>query len=40
VTRLVRWLLVVLVVLASAGAGVGAWVLTRDTASQLPEISA
>lgn len=39
-TRLVRWLLVVLVVLASIGAGVGAWALTRDTGSQLPEISA
>lgn len=39
-TRLVRWLLVVFVVLASIGAGVGAWVLTRDTGSQLPEISA
>ena len=38
-TRLVRWLLVLLVVLASAGAGVGAWALTRDTGSQLPEIS-
>jgi hypothetical protein len=37
---LVRWLLVVFVVLASIGAGVGAWVLTRDTGSQLPEISA
>jgi hypothetical protein len=40
VTRLVRWLLVVLVVAASIGAGVGAWVLTRDTGSKLPEISA
>jgi len=40
VTRLVRWLLVVFVVLASIGAGVGAWALTRDTGSQLPEISA
>ncbi|SBS74218.1 conserved exported hypothetical protein [uncultured Mycobacterium sp.] len=39
-TRLVRWLLVVFVVLASIGAGVGAWVLTRDTGSPLPEISA
>ncbi|AKK29328.1 DUF2771 domain-containing protein [Mycobacterium sp. EPa45] len=39
-SRFLRWLLVVLVVLASAGAGVGAWVLTRDTGSDLPEISA
>jgi len=39
VTRWVRWLLVVVVVLASAGAGVGAWLLTRDTGSRLPEIS-
>lgn len=39
-TRLVRWLLVVFVVLASIGAGVGAWALTRDTGSRLPEISA
>lgn len=38
-TRLTRWLLVVLVVLASAGAGIGAWLLTRDTGSRLPEIS-
>lgn len=38
--RWLRWLLVVLVVLASAGAGVGAWALTRDTGSRLPEISA
>lgn len=39
-TRLTRWLLVVLVVAASAGAGVGAWQLTRDTGSRLPQISA
>ncbi|GAA2811895.1 DUF2771 domain-containing protein [Mycolicibacterium pallens] len=39
-SRWLRWLLVVLVVLASAGAGVGAWALTRDTGSDLPEISA
>lgn len=39
-TRLARWLLVVLVVLASVGAGVGAWVLTRNAGSHLPEISA
>ncbi|WP_319430265.1 DUF2771 domain-containing protein [Mycobacterium sp. RTGN5] len=39
-TRLVRWLLVVLVALASIGAGFGAWALTRDTGSKLPEISA
>lgn len=39
-TRLTRWLLVVLVVAASAGAGVGAWLLTRDTGSRLPQISA
>jgi hypothetical protein len=31
---------VVLVVAASAGAGVGAWLLTRDTGSRLPQISA
>jgi hypothetical protein len=37
---LVRWLLVVFVIAASIGAGVGAWALTRDTGSQLPEISA
>lgn len=30
----------VLVVAASAGAGVGAWLLTRDTGSRLPQISA
>jgi Protein of unknown function (DUF2771) len=40
VSRSLRWLLAVVVVLASAGAGVGAWVLTRDTGSNLPEISA
>ncbi|WP_179474639.1 DUF2771 domain-containing protein [Mycolicibacterium vinylchloridicum] len=39
-TRWVRRLLVVLVVCASIGAGVGAWALTRDTGSRLPEISA
>ncbi|BBY57739.1 DUF2771 domain-containing protein [Mycolicibacterium sarraceniae] len=39
-TRLARWLLVVVVVLASVGAGIGAWALTRDTGSKLPEISA
>ncbi|MGY4710996.1 DUF2771 domain-containing protein [Mycolicibacterium sp. CBM1] len=39
-TRWVRWLLVVVVVAASAGAGVGAWLLTRDTGSRLPQISA
>ncbi len=39
-TRTVRWLLVVLVVAASVGAGVGAWLLTRDTGSRLPQISA
>lgn len=39
-TRSIRWLLVVLVVLASTGAGIGAWALTRDSGSPLPEISA
>ena len=38
-THLARRLVVVLVVLASAGAGVGAWLLTRGHGSQLPEIS-
>lgn len=39
-SRWLRWLLVVLVVFVSAGAGVGAWALSRDTGSDLPEISA
>lgn len=39
-TRLVRWVLVVAVVAASVGAGVGAWLLARDSGSRLPEISA
>ncbi|KDE99079.1 hypothetical protein Y900_008985 [Mycolicibacterium aromaticivorans JS19b1 = JCM 16368] len=38
--RLTRWLLVIVVVLASAGAGVAAWALTRGTESTFPEISA
>ncbi|BBX06027.1 hypothetical protein MAIC_08300 [Mycolicibacterium aichiense] len=39
-SRLTRWLLAIVVVLASAGAGVGAWALTRGTESAFPEISA
>lgn len=38
--RLTGWLMAALVVLASAGAGVGAWLLTRDHGTALPEISA
>ncbi|MCI4674622.1 DUF2771 domain-containing protein [Candidatus Mycolicibacterium alkanivorans] len=38
-TRWVRWVLVVVVVLASAGAGVAAWALTRGSAETMPEIS-
>ena len=38
-TRTVRWLLVIVVVPASAGAGVGAWLLTRGTDEGLPQIS-
>jgi len=40
VKRLTGWLMAALVVLASAGAGVGAWLLTRDHGTALPEISA
>jgi hypothetical protein len=39
-TRSLRWILVVVVVLASAGAGVGAWLLTHGSDEGLPEISA
>ena len=38
--RLTGWIMAALVVLASAGAGVGAWLLTRDHGTALPEISA
>lgn len=38
--RPIAWLLVVLVVLSAAGAGVGAWALTRGQGSPLPTISA
>ena len=38
-TRLTRWILAALVVVASAGAGVGAWLATRDPGPALPEIS-
>ena len=38
-TRLGRILAVVVVVLAAAGAGVGAWLLTRDHGGGLPQIS-
>jgi len=40
VKRLTGWIMAALVVLASAGAGVGAWLLTRDHSTALPEISA
>jgi hypothetical protein len=40
VKRLTGWIMAALVVLASAGAGVGAWLLTRDHGTALPEISA
>lgn len=38
-THVARWLVVALVVLASAGAGVGAWLLVRGHGPQLPQIS-
>ena len=38
-TRLTRWILAVLVGVASAGAGVGAWLVTRDPGPALPQIS-
>lgn len=38
--RWLRWVLVVAVVLVSAGAGIGAWLLTRGTHEALPEVSA
>ena len=38
--RWLRWVLVVTVVVASAGAGIGAWLLTRGTHDTLPEVSA
>jgi hypothetical protein len=38
-TRLTRWILAALVVVASAGAGVGAWLATRDSGPALPQIS-
>jgi len=39
VTRLTGWILVTVVVLASAGAGVAAWMLTRHPGTARPEIS-
>lgn len=39
-SRLTGWILATLVVLASVGAGVGAWVLTRHDGTARPEISA
>ncbi|WP_059016868.1 DUF2771 domain-containing protein [Mycobacterium sp. M26] len=40
-SRWLRWVLAVVVVLASAGAGIGAWVLTRGSDDdRMPEISA
>ena len=38
-TRLTGWILVTVVVLASAGAGVAAWMLTRHPGTARPEIS-
>ena len=38
--RPVSWIVAALVILAAAGAGLGAWVLTRDGGTTLPEISA
>jgi hypothetical protein len=40
VKRHLAWILAALVVLAAAGAGVGAWLLARDHGSGLPEVSA
>jgi len=40
VTRFTGWILAILVVLASVGAGVGAWALTRHHGTAQPEISA
>jgi len=40
VSRVTGWILATLVVLASAGAGVGAWALTRHHGTARPEISA
>lgn len=37
--RLTGWIVAALVVLASAGAGIGAWLLTRDQGTTLPQIS-
>lgn len=39
-TRLTGWILATLMVLASVGAGVGAWALTRHNGTARPEISA
>ena len=39
-TRFTGWILAILVVLASVGAGVGAWALTRHHGTAQPEISA
>jgi hypothetical protein len=38
--RRLAWVVAVLVVLAAAGAGVGAWLAVRDHGSELPQISA